>query len=153
MGLRRRAEYNSDSEETTTKSTEQLDLCHRWQQTNHHYPYLNMCPRPNSLLTQSRRGERRRDLVQPHDGSENPPPASPLLTALLPLQARGLFLTPPHSFSAINSFLSSSFWIFFFGKGRNTQTLSFHSPLRVDLQHTWMFLLYTANTVHRKMKM
>lgn len=69
-----------------------------------------MCPRPNSLLTQSRRGEEGRDLVQPHDGSENQPPPSPPLTVLLPLPARGLFLTPPHSFSAIHSFLSSSFW-------------------------------------------
>lgn len=49
-------------------------------------------------------------MVQPHDGSENQPPLSPPLTALLPLPARGLFLTPPHSFSATHSFLSSSFW-------------------------------------------
>ena len=37
---------------TTTKSTEQLDLCLRWQQTNHQHPYLNMCPRRDSLLIQ-----------------------------------------------------------------------------------------------------
>lgn len=69
-----RAEYNSDSEKSTTKSTEQLDLCHLWQQTNHQHPYLNMCPGPNSLLTQSKRGEEGWDLVEPHDGSENQPP-------------------------------------------------------------------------------
>lgn len=58
---------------------------------------------------QERRGEERRDLVQPHDGSENQPPRSPTLTALLPLPARGLFLTPPHSFSAIQSFFLHRF--------------------------------------------
>lgn len=106
MGLQWSTEHNCDSGETTTKSTEQLDLCHRWQQTNHKHPYLNMCPGPTSLFT--RRVEQRWDLVQPHDGENRPPPASPL-TALLPLPARGHFLTPPHSFSASRSFVSSAF--------------------------------------------
>ncbi len=71
-----------------------------------HVPQAKLTPHTE----QERRGEERRDLVQPHDGSENQPPRSPPLTALLPLPARGLFLTPPHSFSAIHSFLSSLFW-------------------------------------------
>lgn len=66
-----------------------------------HVPQAKLTPHTE----QERRGEERRDLVQPHDGSENQPPRSPPLTALLPLHARGLFQTPPHSFSAIHSFL------------------------------------------------
>lgn len=33
--LQWKTEHNSDSEKTTRKHTEQLDLCHHWQQTNH----------------------------------------------------------------------------------------------------------------------
>lgn len=80
-----RTEYKSDSEKTTTKSAEQLDLCLRWQQTNHQHPYLNMCPRQDSLLTQQQSSER---MWISHTVVVriSPPPVK----AVLPLPARRL---------------------------------------------------------------
>lgn len=108
MRLHCRTQYNSDSEETTTKSTEQLDLCHCWQQTNHYPPYLNMCPRPKALLAQRRTEEESREgicfshmmvvricLLFPH--------SSPTFSS------QRAFPNTQHSFSVMPSFLSLAF--------------------------------------------
>lgn len=130
MRLLWRTEYKSDSEKTTTKSTEQLDLCLRWQQTNHQHPYLNMCPRQDSLLT-------RRSRAQRGCGSATRwlwESASPQLKAVLPLPARRL-LKHLHAHSQLSkSRFSSSF-------GKNYS-------LGVVSNHQTVGLLLTTLIVH-----
>lgn len=109
MGLLWRTEYKSDSEKTTTKSTEQLDLCHCWQQTNHWHPYLNMCPRPNSLLTQSRRAEESRERIW-FSHMTVVRISLPATQSSPTFPSQEAFYTPPHSFLAIHSWLSSAFY-------------------------------------------